>query len=98
MSAPKGTVYLLHFSQPIATTHTAQHYLGWTRGALAERLAEHDAGRGVRLTQVAIERGIGWALARTWPGETRQDERRHKEGSHGARLCPLCRAERRGRA
>ncbi len=97
MSGPRGTVYLLHFASPISPAHTAQHYLGWTRSALAERLAEHAAGRGARLTQVALERGIGWELARTWTGETRADERKYKDGAHGARLCPVCRQERRGR-
>jgi predicted GIY-YIG superfamily endonuclease len=83
-------VYLLHFERPISPAHTAQHYLGW--GAdIPARLAEHAAGGGARLTQVALERGIGWQLARTWPGEGRTDERRHKLGAHGARLCPICR-------
>jgi predicted GIY-YIG superfamily endonuclease len=90
--SPKGTTYLLHFSQLISPAHTCQHYLGWTPGAVADRLAEHAAGRGARLTQVAIERGIAWRLVRTWEGETRTDERRHKRGAHGRRLCPLCRA------
>jgi hypothetical protein len=98
MASPKGTTYLLHFCAPISPAHTCQHYLGWTPGSVAARLAEHAAGRGARLTQVALERGIGWRLVRTWAGETRQDERRRKRGAHGARLCPVCRARRRGAA
>ncbi len=89
-------VYLLHFAAPISPAHTAQHYMGYARDIPA-RLADHAAGRGARLTQVALERGISWELVRTWEGETRTDERRHKRGAHGARLCPLCRQERRGR-
>ena len=90
----KGTVYLLCFSQPISPAHTCRHYLGWASD-LGARLAEHAAGTGARLTQVARERGIGWVVARTWPGEDRAAERRHKN-THGARLCPLCRDARKG--
>jgi predicted GIY-YIG superfamily endonuclease len=93
VSAPRGTVYLLHLERPLSPGHTAQHYTGWADD-LAARLDDHAAGRGARFTQVALERGIGWQLARTWPGETRTDERRHKRGAHGSRLRPVCRAAR----
>ena len=94
MASRIGTTDLLHFERPISPNHTAQHYCGWTPGPVAARLAEHAAGRGARLTQVALERGIGWRPDRTWAGETRTDERRRKRGAHGARLCPECRAQR----
>jgi hypothetical protein len=96
MGRVRGTTYLLHLERPLSPAHTAQHYLGWTPGELAERLAEHAAGRGARFTQVALERGIGWELVRTWVGETRTDERRHKLGAHGSRLCPRCQHRRGG--
>lgn len=83
-----GTVYLLHFAQPISPAHTCQHYLGWTSD-LDMRLAEHRAGRGSRLTQVAVERGIDFVIAQTWPGD-RTLERRLKHRKEGPRLCPLC--------
>jgi hypothetical protein len=89
-ATPRGTTYLLHFERPISPAHTCQHYLGFAEN-LAARLQEHAAGRGARLTQVALARGIAWELVRTWEGETRADERRHKRGAHGARLCPRCR-------
>lgn len=60
-----GTIYLLHFDQPISERHTCQHYLGYTSGALNERLAAHAAGTGARLTQVARSREIAWTVART---------------------------------
>jgi predicted GIY-YIG superfamily endonuclease len=82
--------YLLHFSEAISGH--AGHYLGFAVDIPA-RLEEHRVGRGARLTQVAIERGITWVVARTWPGETRQDERRHKR-THGPKLCPVCRERR----
>jgi hypothetical protein len=97
MGRVRGTTYLLHLERPLSPAHTAQHYLGWTPSELAGRLREHAAGRGARFTQVALERGIGWELVRTWEGETRTDERRHKTGAHGKRLCPRCRPGRRRR-
>lgn len=87
------TVYLLHFDRPIADGYPCQHYLGFTdagRSTLAHRLADHAAGRGARLTQVARERGIGWQLVRTWPGATRGDERHLKARKYGTLLCPVC--------
>ncbi len=86
-------ISLVHFARRITPTRPARHSLGDAED-VAQRLAEHAAGRGARLTQVAIERGIAWRLVRTWEGETRTDERRHKRGAHGRRLCPLCRAGR----
>jgi hypothetical protein len=84
-----GTVYLLHFSGRVSDRHTCQHYLGWTPGPVAERVATHAAGRGARLTQVAAERGLCLTVARTWHGG-RELERRLKNQKHGPRLCPLC--------
>jgi predicted GIY-YIG superfamily endonuclease len=83
-----ATVYLLHFDAPICPTHPARHYLGWTHN-LAERLELHRCGRGARLTQVALERGIGWRLARTWTGD-RAYERLLKNRKNAPKLCPLC--------
>lgn len=83
--------YLLHFHSPISDRHTCQHYLGFTRRALRERIAEHRAGRGARLTQVAHERGIGFICVRTWVNGTRGLERRLKKQKNATRyLCPVC--------
>jgi predicted GIY-YIG superfamily endonuclease len=85
-----ATVYLLHFSRPISEKHTCQHYIGYTgRDSLKKRLAEHAAGRGARLTQVALERGISWEVARTWQGG-RALERKLKDKKASPKLCPLC--------
>jgi hypothetical protein len=86
--AGPGTVYLLHFDVPY---RHARHYLGWARDVEA-RLAEHAAGRGARLTAVVSGAGIGWVLARTWPGG-RVLERSLKRHHHAPRLCPLCASE-----
>lgn len=81
-------VYLLHFDKPISDKHTCQHYIGST-GNLAQRLAEHRAGQGARLTQVATERDIDFVLAWVWEGD-KKEERKLKNGKRGPRLCPFC--------
>lgn len=85
-----GTVYLLHFDRPLGH---AKHYLGWAY-RLDERLAHHAAGTGARILQVAIERGIGWTLARTWENVTRTREAQLKRRGGRSRMCPICKAER----
>ena len=69
-----GVVYLLHLDAP-GYAH-AKHYTGWTAD-LAARLALHEQGQGARLLAVARAAGIGWTLARIWPG-TRARERQLK--------------------
>jgi hypothetical protein len=84
-----GTVYLLHFSRPY---RHPRHYTGWASD-LAARLADHDDGRGARLTAVAKAAGITWTLARTWPG-TRARERQLTNQGGASRHCPTCKKER----
>ena len=86
MSAPLGTVYLLHFETPY---RHARHYTGWSAN-LPARLADHEAGRGARLLAVTLEAGIHAILARTWPGVTREVERRLKNQGGASRRCPAC--------
>ena len=81
-----GTVYLLHFNEPYKH---AQHYVGWTSRNIGRRLAEHEAGRGARLLAVVREAGIGWQLARCWPGGRARERQLKRQGGH-ARKCPLC--------
>jgi len=81
----QGTIYLIHFNQPLAH---ARHYLGWTTN-LQERLYAHETGNGARLMEVISERGITWRLVRTWEGG-RDLERRLKAQHHNPRLCPIC--------
>lgn len=83
------TCYLLHFNSPFGH---ARHYLGFASpGRLEQRLAEHAAGRGAKLTGYVKAAGITWTLARVWEDGTRTDERRMKQSGH-SRRCPLCRA------
>lgn len=83
-----SVVYLLHFERPISERHTCQHYLGSCTD-LVERMGEHLAGRGARLTQVALERGIGFYVVSTWLGD-KTVERMLKKRKMGKRLCPYC--------
>lgn len=83
-----GTVYLIHFVTPY---RHARHYLGWTEGPLELRIGAHREGRGSRLMEVVQAAGVDWQLVRTWPGATRNDERRLK-GHSSTRYCPVCQA------
>ena len=83
--ARRSTVYLLHFERPYCH---ARHYTGSTDD-LPARLGTHQAGQGARLLAVARAAGIGWVLARTWPGG-RARERQLKRQGGASRRCPLC--------
>jgi hypothetical protein len=87
----RGTVYLLHFDRPISEKHTTQHYIGWAK-YLPARTLTHMRGQGARLTQVAVERGIGFVVAQTWPGD-RTMERQIKNQKNAPRFCPICKHE-----
>lgn len=85
-------VYLIHFERPISDKHTTQHYLGYAK-SLKSRIAEHKAGVGARLCQVALERGIGFEVVRTWEGG-RDLERKLKNRKNAPCLCPVCSAKK----
>lgn len=78
-------VYLIHMDEPISH---AQHYLGCT-AHLPSRLASHANGRGSRLLEVALERGIEWRVARLWHGDFCQ-EAVAKRQHNGHSFCPIC--------
>ena len=48
----------------------------------------------IALTRELIEPSAAATFVVETRGETRTDERRHKRGAHGARLCPECRGRR----
>jgi predicted GIY-YIG superfamily endonuclease len=90
---PFGTVYLLHFDQRY---EHAGHYTGWAED-LDRRLTEHLGGRAARLVEVISQAGIGFRLARTWPGVTRARERQLKRQGGASRYCPICQQDRKAR-
>jgi predicted GIY-YIG superfamily endonuclease len=92
MASPRGTVYLLHFERPYKH---ARHYLGFAED-LERRLELHRAGRGARLMEVVVAAGIGFELVRTWEGDRTLERLLKNRHNAPARLCPLCRADRRG--
>jgi|Tabmets5t2r1_1033131.scaffolds.fasta_scaffold311801_1 hypothetical protein len=87
-----GTVYLLHFLEPIGNPTNpramAQHYIGWALVA-AERVATHTTGNGAAIVRHVQARGIGFVVAATWPG-SRALERQLKNRKHASRFCPAC--------
>jgi hypothetical protein len=92
---PVGTCYLLHFDQRY---EHAGHYTGFAEGSgLLKRLGEHQGGRGARLLAVITQAGIGFRLARTWPGVTRARERQLKNQGGASRYCPICQDQRKAR-
>lgn len=86
-------VYLLHFEKPIAEGHPCQHYIGFANN-LEARTEHHRRGTsGVRLLEVAKERGISFVVARVWEDGSKGLERQLKKQRNGPRLCPVCRQE-----
>lgn len=79
-------VYLLHFAP---SYKHARHYVGYADD-IERRVAEHAAGVGARLTQVAVEAGCDLILARTWDGADRTEERRLKNTKSIPHYCPIC--------
>jgi hypothetical protein len=55
------------------------------------------AGRGAKITQALVARGIGFQIARIWPDD-RRFERKLKNRKNAPKLCPICQAARRAPA
>ena len=87
--------YLLHFDQAIGNPDNprgqARHYLGHA-DRLDRRALQHLQGRGAKITQALAARGIGFQIARIWPGDYRM-EQRLKRYKGANRLCPICRRQ-----
>lgn len=84
-------VYLLHLNTKLKH---AGHYIGYSQSArtLPARLAHHANGTGARFTQVCIERGITWQVAKVWDAN-RTFERKLKNRKGASRFCPICKGE-----
>jgi hypothetical protein len=89
----KGTIYLLHFSEPYK--HAA-HYVGFTFD-LPARLDAHAKRTDAWLLEVITEAGLSFELARTWKG-SRKTERQIKKRKATPRLCPMCNPQAMNRA
>ncbi len=81
----ESTCYLPHFDRPYGH---ARHHLGSTKD-LPQRLGRHRAGSGARVVEVMTAAGIGFVLARTWPGG-RDRERKLKDQGERSRVCLIC--------
>jgi predicted GIY-YIG superfamily endonuclease len=67
-------VYILQFTEKLGNPEnprgTAQFYVGYCDDNRPnQRLAEHRAGRGAAITRAATERGIGFDVVLTLPGD-----------------------------
>jgi putative endonuclease len=91
----EGTVYLLHFLEPIGNPTNphamAQHYLGVD--LTGRRIQVQTAGAGAAIVRYVQAQGIGFVVAATWPGG-RALERQLKRRKHASRFCPICRTAR----
>jgi hypothetical protein len=83
--AVEGTVYLLHYERPYSGQ--MRHYLGFTYD-LGRRLENHRQGIAGATTKLAFDRGIGFTLARTWPGTPKLKRQLKDRGP--VNYCPIC--------
>jgi hypothetical protein len=94
MQPQHNVCYLLHFDRPLGNLANprgqAQHYLGYA-DRLDRRALQHLTGRGAKITQALVSRGIGFQIAQTWPG-SRSFERKLKNRKNSRLLCPICRS------
>lgn len=84
-------VYLIHLDTPLAH---AQHYLGFVKNNLEQRVKRHRSGQGAKMLKAANEAGIGWDVVRTWPDGDRTFERMLKNRKKSKCLCPKCSAKK----
>jgi hypothetical protein len=94
-----GWCYLLHLSRPLGNLTNAraqaQHYSGWADdpigdgAGLEQRIAEHLAGRGSKLTRAAVAAGIEISLVAAWRAPL-SFEKQLKRRKEAPRLCPIC--------
>ena len=90
------TVYLIHFDKPYKH---ARHYLGYTALESANaRLQRHKSGDGAKLLRVCNENNIDYDIVRMWDCNNIHDakvlEHKLKKQHNSAKLCPICRKER----
>jgi len=85
------SVYLIHFSGKLGSKkHSAQHYLGFTSGSVADRVQRHIKGNGSAICREAAKRNFTFYVTRIWREGNRELERRIKRGHNLPRFCPIC--------
>ncbi len=87
-----GTVYLICMKKGLdrKIPGRARHYIGWTEGAVEERVERHRRGAGAKILKAAIEAGDTFRVVRTWGNVDRHFERRLKNMKSAPKLCPCC--------
>lgn len=77
-------IYILKFESPLGNDkHRAQYYLGYCQpDRLGKRLAEHAKGQGAAITKALAQRGIGFSLVLTMPGDRNLERRLKNWKSH----------------
>lgn len=80
------SVYILHLNTPLGH---ARHYVGWAK-KVNKRFEHHKNGCGARFTQVCVERGIDFVLARVFEGADKSFERKLKNTNNTKDYCPIC--------
>jgi len=88
MPKNRGEIYLIHFEKHY---HHARHYIGFTK--TDSRTQRHLDGRGSKLLKAVDAAGIAFQVVRTWEGD-RHLERKLKNRKKAAKLCPICREEK----
>jgi hypothetical protein len=85
-------VYLPHLEPrlPVTAGRIARHHLGFTEGAVEDRLSQHLAGRGSPLVRAVIAAGGSVTVERTPNNADRSFERSLKRRHETPRLCPRC--------
>lgn len=90
MKKATSVVYLIHLDRPLAH---ARHYIGFTQRNFKKRYMDHLTGKGARMLEVCVQRGITFDVVRIWRGADRSFERKLKNRHGAADLCPICNAK-----
>ena len=87
--------YLICFGRSIgnpASRHgQAGHYLGYTSKSMKQRLEQHRAGTGAKITKAAAkDYGCDLKIVRYWRNGSRAMEQQLKRRHSSVSYCPFC--------
>lgn len=81
-------VYLIHFHKSLSH---ANHYIGYSKDELFDKRIEcHKNNRGACILTALNKKRITWEVAREWPNEDGNFERKLKNKKNAKLLCPIC--------